>query len=219
MSDSKLKRGHKWIGLTLLLPLLVWTATGLLFALKPGWGPAYEYLSPWSSEQGHASVMSLASFASGEGGVDARAIELHASALGPVFLVERAGGGSALYDATRGSRLDPLSGERARALVLAAVSRSSSPSRYGEIQSEARKSESMHFVFTGGPRVDIDLRNGSIQQSGPDTDRINWYYKLHYMQWTGNASIDRILGFVAIVLVWLLAGAGLLLAWRNRRGN
>jgi uncharacterized iron-regulated membrane protein len=221
VSDARLKRGHKWIGLLLLVPLLVWTATGLLFALKPGWGPAYEYLSPWQSSEVEASALSLAAFASTESGKDASAIELHASAIGPVFHVERRGAdaGSALYRATDGERLDPLSSENARALMLDAVARSSAPRRYGVIESEKSKGDTTSVVFAGGPRVTIDRHSGSIRQKGPDTDRINWYYKLHYMQWTGNASIDRILGFAAIVLVWLLAAVGLLLAWRSRSGE
>lgn len=36
-------------------------------------------------------------------------------------------------------------------------------------------------------------------------------------KWTGNAVADRILGFACLVLVWLLAAAGVVLAWRGRK--
>jgi hypothetical protein len=201
------------------MPLVVWTATGLLFSLKPGWGPAYEYLSAWRSGEEASGAMSLAAFASSESGKDASSIAVQASTIGPLFQVERRSESDALYRASDGQQLDPLSSDNARALVLDAVSRSLSPERYGEIKSEKSSDESFRFVFAGGPQVSIDRHSGSIRQKGPDTDRINWYYKLHYMQWTGNESVDRVLGFVAIVLVWLLAAAGLLLAWRSRKGE
>jgi hypothetical protein len=85
------------------------------------------------------------------------------------------------------------------------------------VKSHERRDTEIIFVYSKGPKVTINLHSAGIQQEGPDTDRINWLYKLHYIQWTGNKLADRILGFSFLVLVWLLAGAGLVLAWRARR--
>lgn len=222
MRAPNLRSFHKWMGLILLLPFLVWTVTGLLFALKPGWGPAYEYLSPWSTPPKQpVRAMSLASFAATSAAEDAISIELQHSALGPLFKLENAPGseGGTLFDATSGKRLDPLSIENAETLVLAGVAKSMDSSRYGSLKSHEAKGTDIEFVFSGGPHVTINLHTASLRQSGPDTERINWLYKLHYMQWTGNARLDRIVGFAFLVFVWLLAGAGVVLTWRVRRSK
>ena len=44
-----MRKLHRVLGLVLLAPFLLWTATGLLFLLKPGWGPAYELLDPFET--------------------------------------------------------------------------------------------------------------------------------------------------------------------------
>ncbi len=44
-ASPRVRRLHRVLGLALALPLFAWAATGLLFHLKPGWGPAYAALS------------------------------------------------------------------------------------------------------------------------------------------------------------------------------
>jgi uncharacterized iron-regulated membrane protein len=220
MKAPGLKTWHKWLGLLLLAPFAVWTLTGLLFALKPGWGPAYEYLSPWQpASQEAPSTLTMASFATHAEVADALAIELHQSAIGPLYEVQHAGdaGATTLHDARTSVRMDPLTLEHARTLVEAAIASSIDPERYGVVHSHEPAESEIQFSFSGGPTVTINLHSASMRQSGPDTDRINWLYELHYMRWTGNAMVDRILGFSVLVLVWLLAAAGLLLAWRGRK--
>ena len=45
MARTKLRTVHRLLGLLLLLPLLAWCVTGVLFHVKPGWSEAYAGLS------------------------------------------------------------------------------------------------------------------------------------------------------------------------------
>jgi hypothetical protein len=48
----------------------------------------------------------------------------------------------------------------------------------------------------------------SLQQKGRDTDRIDRLYRIHYLQWTGVKSIDRVVGFVGDCLALVLTSLG-----------
>ena len=63
-----------------------------------------------------------------------------------------------------------------------------------------------------GVEVTLDWNRVSLQQRGRDTDRIDRLYKVHYLQWTGVKSIDRVLGFVGLSLVLGLTVLGVRLA-------
>src|SRR6185436_3171956 len=43
-ASPRVRRLHRVAGLVLALPILAWAATGVLFHVKPGWGPAYAAL-------------------------------------------------------------------------------------------------------------------------------------------------------------------------------
>jgi hypothetical protein len=62
-------------------------------------------------------------------------------------------------------------------------------------------------------RIKLNWPTLSLSQRGPDTDRIDILYRIHYLQWTGNVIADRILGSAGIVILLALAffGARLLL--------
>ena len=38
-------RVHRWLAVVLVVPLVIWSITGVLFHLKPGWSRAYDMLS------------------------------------------------------------------------------------------------------------------------------------------------------------------------------
>lgn len=54
-----------------------------------------------------------------------------------------------------------------------------------------------------------------MRQRGADTDRIDLLYKVHYLQWTGMAVIDRVVGMVGIFLVLALTALGARLAFKR----
>ena len=72
--------------------------------------------------------------------------------------------------------------------------------------------------FSGGPTVHVDRASARVRQEGPDTARIDWLYRVHYVQWTGVGGVDKALSLVAIAGTWLLTALGfaLLLARRRR---
>ena len=47
--------------------------------------------------------------------------------------------------------------------------------------------------------------------AGPDTDRIDALYRVHYLQWTGHETVDRVLAVLGLVGLAALSGLGALL--------
>lgn len=188
-------RVHRWLALVLVVFLFIWTATGLLFHLKPGWGRAYDMLSaerPGNSE------------------------ERFDSAIGPLIRTSSESG-ETLLDAQTHEKLPPLSQENARRLVDDALSRSPYRADYGEVTSSWVTDREVRFRYHSGAVVSIGRSDARISQHGPDTDRIDWLYRIHYLQWTGIKSIDRVLAIVGLLLVWAVAIPGLVLFVRALR--
>ena len=85
------------------------------------------------------------------------------------------------------------------------------PDRYGAI-----KTVIDNAVETDtGVRIQIHWQDLRLYQRGRDTDRIDWLYRVHYLQWTGHAATDRVLGMAGLILLTLLAITGLLLFFRR----
>jgi hypothetical protein len=78
------------------------------------------------------------------------------------------------------------------------------PQRYGDISTI----NGTTVTTNTGVEVTLDWNRMSLQQKGRDTDRIDRLYRIHYLQWTGVKSIDRVVGFVEIVLVLVLTSLG-----------
>jgi hypothetical protein len=95
------------------------------------------------------------------------------------------------------------------ALVKDAVS--VNPARYGNI---SRVSGDTVWTDTG-IRINIDWDRMSLQQTGKDTDRIDLLYRIHYLQWTGIKTVDKIVGFTGLVLVIVLTTLGAWLAFKR----
>ena len=53
--------------------------------------------------------------------------------------------------------------------------------------------------------------SGKLSQRGEDTDRIDWLYRIHYVQWTGDPTIDKILPLVVLGLLWIVVVVGIVL--------
>lgn len=83
--------------------------------------------------------------------------------------------------------------------------------RYGEIVSISGNTAKTNT----GVEVSLDWNRMSLQQKGKDTDRIDLLYRIHYLQWTGQKSVDRVVGLVGIALVLVLTTLGVLLAFKR----
>jgi hypothetical protein len=211
-------RVHRWLAIVLAALLVIWSLTGLLFHLKPGWGRAYDMLSVERHDRPLAleTLQPPASIHT-QGGEPILELELFDSALGPLYRV-RTATGSALFDAKTGTQRVLLQ-EDAVLLAKDAISRSDERGAYGEPVEEITTNESIRLVMSGGPVVLVGRNDARISQRGSDTDRIDWLYRMHYLQFTGNHTIDRLLAIVGLLLIWAVMIPGIVLfvrpLWRR----
>lgn len=196
----------------LALPLVIWSITGLLFHLKPGWSRAYDMLSAERPLDAMPAVP-LDALASAAGG-PAQRLEVFGSALGPLYRVTTASG-TMLVDAQL-HRRSPLSLDDARTLAADAVAHSSHRDAYGAIGTATIAGDAVRVSFANAA-VDVDRASGAISQRGHDTDRIDWLYRLHYLSWTGNRTLDKLLAVAGLALIWLVMIPGLVLFVRRSR--
>lgn len=192
---------HKIIGILLILPMIGWAVTGFIFFVKPGYGDAYDLLAIKTYPlDGGATI------APKPGWLEYRVFK---TVLGEHLLVRSSAGWQHLNPRT----LEPLAKpaeDQAKQLVSDAFT--ANPSRYGRIVSVADDV----FTTDTGVEVTLDWNRVSLQQRGADTDRIDALYKVHYLQWTGVKSIDRVIGLVGLSLVLVLTVLGVRLAFGRR---
>jgi hypothetical protein len=192
------RRLHRLAGLVLLLPMFGWAATGALFFLKPGYDDAYSSLT--------VKTYPLDAPVAVKAPADWLEVRYLRTVLGPHLLARTATDWRQFDPVTLEPR--PAPGEAdVRALLREAIS--ANPSRYGTIEAI----EGTNATTTTGARLNLDWNQLSLSQRGRDTDRIDWFYKVHYLQWTGIAAIDDVLGLTGLVLIVVLSvlGARLLL--------
>lgn len=183
----------------MLLPFAAWAATGFVFFLKPGYGGAYEPLTVRSYPIGREIAITP-----GPGWREFRVLR---TILGDHLLVRTDAGWQHLDAASR-APLPPPAEEQMRALVSDAFA--AHPARYGRIASVTGNAAQTDT----GVRVTLDWNRLALQQRGRDTDWIDALYRVHYLQWTGVAAVDRVLGFLGLTLVIALTALGARLAWR-----
>ncbi len=211
---------HRLAAGGLVVPLVLWIGTGLLFHVKPGWDEAYEPLSapppgppPWER------VVFSPAAVKARGLLDAGPVQLAAHPAGLVAWFGRREGRAAAVDGTSGEPIPPASEGVARAYALAAISASRHAASYGTIvsaQPDVHRSaltgtEGPAFLFltSGGKRVLVDRVTGEVSQSGALNDRIDLLYRIHYLQWTPWKPVNVALVLGASLLALLLAASGL----------
>jgi len=196
----KARKLHRVIGVILLLPFLGWAITGFVFFIKPGYAAAYEMLTPKTYALTGALPVNP----------DPMWLEFRylRTVLGDHLLARTNKGWQNLSPTDKQPRAMPNETELAQ-LVQDAFS--ANPARYGNI---SRVSGSTVWTDTG-IEVNIDWNRMSLQQKGKDTDRIDLLYRIHYLQWTGFKSVDKIVGFAGLVLVIALTTLGAWLAFKR----
>jgi hypothetical protein len=191
---------HRIIGIVMLLPFIGWAVTGAIFFLKPGYAGAYDLLQvktyPLETD---TQIKANSSW------LEVRLIK---TVLGEHLLVRTAEGLQHLDPRTLEPKPQPAEDE-IRRLISEAFQLN--PSRYGQITSV---SENTATTDTG-VRVTLNWERLTLAQRGTDTDRIDLFYKIHYLQWTGIQSVDKALGGVGIALVVILSLLGLRLFFRK----
>lgn len=198
----KIRTLHRRLGLVMLLPLLGWAATGLIFFLKPGYDGAYEML-PIKTYP----LTEQFAFTPDASWLEVRCLK---TVLGNHLLVRTTRGWQHLDAATLKPREKP-SAEDIRQLLHDAFTQN--PARYGQVSSLTELSA----LTSTNIQVSLDWQRLSLQQKGPDTERIDRLYKIHYLQWTGVKWLDRVLGMTGLVLVTALSLLGIWLRYRSAK--
>ena len=181
----------------LLIPFFGWAITGFVFFVKPGYAGAYETLSPKTYPlDGSITINPQPAWLE---------FRYFKTVLGDHLIARTKQGWLHLNPKDLQPRGTPTN-EEIKLLLTDAFS--VHPQRYGQISSITNNS-----VRTDtGVEITIDWKRLSFQQRGPDTDRIDMLYKIHYLQWTGISSIDKPVGLVGLVLVMALTILGAKLA-------
>ena len=191
---------HRVIGIILLIPFVGWAITGLVFFIKPGYTGAYEVLTPKFYPINNQLLIS-----ENPNWLEVRYLR---TILGDHLLVRTDSGWMNLNPNDKQPRLAATDDETRR-LVQDAFSMN--PKRYGQIVSVNGNT----VTTDTGVVVTIDWNRMSLQQTGKDTKWIDSVYRIHYLQWTGVRSIDRVVGLTGITLVLILTGLGASLAFRR----
>lgn len=188
---------HRYLGLLLLLPLLGWGLTGLVFYFKPGYAAAYERLSL------RFYPLELAGLPVLPDGDWLELRRLH-TALGAHLLVRDAQGWQQLDPQTLRPR-PPASAAQLRRLLDDALQHN--PLRYGQV----RVLREGLALTTTGVELSLDWDSLSLSQRGRDTRLLAALYDLHYLKLTGLSWLDRALALLAIAALLLLSLLGVYL--------
>lgn len=191
---------HRLIGLIMLLPLFGWAVTGAIFFLKPGYAGAYDLL------QVKTYPLDAVTQITGDAAwLEARLLK---TVLGEHLLV-RTGEGWRHLDPRTMQAKPPPSEEELRRLLTDAFSANSQ--RYGKITNI----NGGEVTTDTNVRVTLNWERLTLAQRGADTDRIDLFYKIHYLQWTGIPSLDKVLGGAGIALILTLSLLGASLFFRR----
>ncbi|HJS15203.1 MAG TPA: hypothetical protein VJ795_09035 [Rheinheimera sp.] len=195
------RRIHRILGWCLILPFFVWALTGLVFFIKPGYQAAFSYLVVKTYPINTAIQLKPQP--------EWQEIKLLQTVLGTHLMVKQAGGWQQLSLKDFTVRPQP-SADDLQLLVKDAIS--VDPKRYGE---QLLKTE-QGFVTDTGVQIQLDWASLSLSQQGKDTELINNLYKAHYLQWTGQKTLDQGLGVLGLILLMLTTVVGVRLLIRRR---
>lgn len=186
----------------MLTPLLAWTCTGAVFLIQPGYGDAYAPLSVRQYPmEAPLSVTPRPQW------LEYRVLR---SVLGQHLVARTAEGWEHLHAET----LETFNLEddaQRRELIADAIT--SNPERYGVLTGK----EGERYLTSKGVEIELNAQNLSLRQYGGDTRWIDRLYQVHYLQWSGIKSLDKVIGVAALLLLALLSITGLRLVMASRR--
>jgi hypothetical protein len=196
----KTRSAHRIIGLIMLLPFIGWAVTGAIFFLKPGYAGAYDPLQVKTYPlEANNTIQTNPSW------LEVRYLK---TALGNHLLVRTTEGWQHLDPQNLQAKPAPNE-EEMRTLLNDAFS--SNAQRYGQIVAV----EGNTIRTNTGVQAKLNWDRMSLTQRGKDTDRIDFFYKIHYLQWTGIESLDKVLGGIGITLIVALSLLGTMLFFRK----
>lgn len=200
------RKVHKIVGLALVLPMIGWVVTGIIFFIKPGYQQAYEQISvkTYPIERGFQLPNEP----------DWQEIKIVRTILGYHLLVKTKAGLLHLDPFTLTPKTLPSTSERKRLVEDAFYN---NPIRYGHIV----RIEQDKLTTDTEVEITLNWSRLSLRQSGTDTDLINTFYKIHYLQWTPYAGINDALGIIGLLMLITLTilGTKIWLSGRFKRRN
>ena len=187
-----IRKQHRLLGGILLLPFIAWSLTGVFFLVRPAYEQAYSVLSPktYSADQINISAQP-----------EWQEVRLLKTVLGLHLLVKQEGGWQQLDPDSLEVRATPVEADLV-SFVEDAISQDTL--RYGELL----PGESDPFRTSTGVTIAVNWDSLSLYQQGLDTRWIDRIYRIHYLQWTGIAFLDTILGVAGLLLLLLITATG-----------
>jgi hypothetical protein len=187
-----IRKQHRLLGGILLLPFIAWSLTGVFFLVRPAYEQAYSVLSPktYSADQINISAQP-----------EWQEMRLLKTVLGLHLLVKQEGGWQQLDPDSLEVRATPVEADLV-SFVEDAISQDTL--RYGELL----PGESDPFRTSTGVTIAVNWDSLSLYQRGADTRWIDRIYRIHYLQWTGIAFLDTILGVAGLLLLLLMTVTG-----------
>tara|TARA_B110000261_G_C12965553_1_gene310386 strand:+ start:95 stop:691 length:597 start_codon:yes stop_codon:yes gene_type:complete len=187
-----IRKQHRLLGGILLLPFIAWSLTGVFFLVRPAYEQAYSVLSPktYSADQINISAQP-----------EWQEMRLLKTVLGLHLLVKQEGGWQQLDPDSLEVRATPVEADLV-SFVEDAISQDTL--RYGELL----PGESDPFRTSTGVTIAVNWDSLSLYQQGLDTRWIDRIYRIHYLQWTGIAFLDTILGVAGLLLLLLMTVTG-----------
>jgi len=193
------RKQHRLLGCILLLPFIAWSLTGVFFLVRPAYEQAYSVLSPktYSADQINISAQP-----------EWQEVRLLKTVLGLHLLVKQEGGWQQLDPDSLEVRATPVEADLV-SFVEDAISQDTP--RYGELL----PGESDPFRTSTGVTIAVNWDSLSLYQQGLDTRWIDRIYRIHYLQWTGIAFLDTILGVAGLLLLLLMTATGSVMLLRR----
>ena len=221
IKHHKLMRWHVWLGWLIGVPVIIWTASGLLMVAQPIETVRGNHLR--SETPALDAIKPVAPLLEGR---PAKSLTLQQNKAGPFWVIAYADGGKRRADAETGALLPPVSGAEANALASAARSDQAairSVTLFAENQApmEQRSGRpSWQVVFDDDARFYIDADSGELLAVRTKFWRaFDFMWGLHIMdlQTREDTSHPILIGSAAIALLGSILGFVMLFTRRRRR--
>ncbi len=219
-----LARWHIWLGWLVAIPLLLWTASGLLMVARPIEEVRGEHLRIKAREEPLPAGITVATpfLSAGQPPVASYTLAMRAGA--PVARVKFTDGSAALFDAVSGAKLSPLSAAAAREAVQRGVV---GGQNVAEVRAFAAHQVPLDFRKPM-PVWQVTLRDGTHIYVGRDSGEIeavrtrfwrifDFMWGLHIMDPAAREDTHHtlLIGFAALALISVVFGTALL--FRRRK--
>jgi uncharacterized iron-regulated membrane protein len=197
----KSRKLHKLIGLILVLPMLGWTFTGLVFFIKPGYQGAYEQLSVKTYPLSQPITIIPQ-----DNWQEVRVVK---TVLGE-HLIVKANNKSQHLDPTTLLAMPEPTTLQFETLINDAFT--DNQARYGDIIS----TDGLTAKTNTGVEVVLNWSSLRLSQQGQDTQLINLLYQVHYLQWTPFKELNQVVGIFGLILLISLTDLGVRIYLKQR---